>query len=199
MEAKRVLIVEPDNAFALSLAAIFREEGEEAFRALEREEARELSQLSRRVIAAGGGAFARTEVRDLLRDGAVSVWLRGDLDVLLARLPARVDAAVDRGAEHDGGPVSYVFDQRVRGDPLGVDRARPCRGRPRELRARLANVRIRSFSATVRSSDTIFELFAGSSNRVVMNFVAKYSRHVLTLISRSMPAPSKALIVASSR
>jgi shikimate kinase len=70
------------------VAAIFREDGEEAFRALEREEARELSQLPRRVIAAGGGAFARTEVRELLRDGAVCVWLRGDLDVLLARLPA---------------------------------------------------------------------------------------------------------------
>ncbi len=71
-----------------SIAAIFREDGEEAFRALERDEARELSRLSRRVIAAGGGAFARPEVRAALQEGAVCVWLRGDLEVLLARLPA---------------------------------------------------------------------------------------------------------------
>lgn len=69
-----------------SISEIFRQDGEEAFRTLERDEAAELSRLSRRVIAAGGGAFVRPETRALLRQGAVSVWLRCDLDVLLARI-----------------------------------------------------------------------------------------------------------------
>ena len=69
-----------------TIAEIFQDHGEEAFRALEREEARELSRLTQCVVAAGGGAFAGSDTRAALRQGAVSVWLRCDLDVLLARL-----------------------------------------------------------------------------------------------------------------
>jgi shikimate kinase len=71
-----------------TIAAIFRDEGEEAFRALEREEARTLRDLPRRVVAAGGGAFAHPETRALLQARAVTVWLRCDLETALARLPA---------------------------------------------------------------------------------------------------------------
>jgi shikimate kinase len=71
-----------------TIAAIFEDDGEETFRALEREEARLLRELPRRVVAAGGGAFARAETRDLLQERAVTVWLRCDLETALARLPA---------------------------------------------------------------------------------------------------------------
>jgi shikimate kinase len=54
---------------------------------MEREEARALSELEERVVAAGGGAFARPETRALLQKGALTVWLRCDLDTLLARIP----------------------------------------------------------------------------------------------------------------
>jgi shikimate kinase len=69
-----------------SIPAIFREDGEEAFRALELEEARRLSTLSGRVVAAGGGAFTRPDTRAALQQGAVSVWLHCDIEVLLARV-----------------------------------------------------------------------------------------------------------------
>ena len=42
-----------------TIADIFREDGEEAFREMECEEARALVSLPRRVVAAGGGAFTR--------------------------------------------------------------------------------------------------------------------------------------------
>jgi len=71
-----------------TIAEIFRDEGEEAFRELEREEARALSQLTERVVATGGGAFARPETRALLQERAFTVWLRCDLETLLARIPA---------------------------------------------------------------------------------------------------------------
>jgi shikimate kinase len=71
-----------------SIAQIFRDEGEEAFREREREEARAVSRLRDRVVATGGGAFARPDTRALLQEGALTVWLRCDLDRILARVPA---------------------------------------------------------------------------------------------------------------
>lgn len=70
------------------ISALFAERGEEAFRDEEREEARILATLERRVIAAGGGAFARADTRALLRAGALVVWLRCDPEALFARIPA---------------------------------------------------------------------------------------------------------------
>ena len=61
-------------------------EGEEAFRERERQEAEALSRLTERVVAAGGGAFARPATRALLQEGALTVWLRCDLDRILARV-----------------------------------------------------------------------------------------------------------------
>ena len=40
------------------------------------------------MVAAGGGAFARPATRALLQEGALTVWLRCDLERLLARVPA---------------------------------------------------------------------------------------------------------------
>ncbi len=69
-----------------TIAAIFEERGEEAFREEELREASALARLDRRVIAAGGGAFARPETRARLEEGAVTVWIRGDLETLLSRI-----------------------------------------------------------------------------------------------------------------
>ena len=54
---------------------------------MEREEARAIGELEGRVVATGGGAFAQPETRALLRQGALTVWLRCDLDATMARLP----------------------------------------------------------------------------------------------------------------
>ena len=71
-----------------TIADIFRDDGEEAFREREREEALALSRLRERVVAAGGGAFARPETRALLQEGALTVWLRCGLERILSRVPA---------------------------------------------------------------------------------------------------------------
>ena len=71
-----------------TIAALFEERGEEAFREEERQEAVTLARLDRCVIATGGGAFAREPTRALLRDGAFTVWLRCDIETLLERIPA---------------------------------------------------------------------------------------------------------------
>jgi shikimate kinase len=69
------------------VATIFREEGEASFRARERDMAARAASQRHLVIAAGGGAFAQPDTRDVLRQGAVTVWLRSDLATLLARIP----------------------------------------------------------------------------------------------------------------
>ena len=71
---------------ALTVAEIFARHGEAFFRAEELRVAREIAGLVRHVVAAGGGAFASPETRDVLRAGAAVVWLRCDLDTLLARI-----------------------------------------------------------------------------------------------------------------
>lgn len=71
----------------LSVAEIFRRQGEAAFRAAEARLARAVAGLDRHVVAAGGGAFVAAETRAALQEGALTVWLRCDLATLLARLP----------------------------------------------------------------------------------------------------------------
>ena len=71
-----------------SIADLFRDQGEPAFRALELEVAEEAASRPRLVIAAGGGAFAQPATREVLERSAVTVWLRCDAATLLARVPA---------------------------------------------------------------------------------------------------------------
>ena len=68
------------------VAAIFREQGEAAFRAAEHEAAVEISTRRFVVIAAGGGAFLSPGTRDVLGKDAVTVWLRCALPALMARI-----------------------------------------------------------------------------------------------------------------
>ena len=68
------------------IADIFREDGEEAFRALELEEARLVAGLEHCVVAAGGGAFTRPATREALQQGAVTVFIRCSAEALFARV-----------------------------------------------------------------------------------------------------------------
>ncbi len=70
-----------------TIAALFEERGEETFRKEERREAAALAALDRRVVAAGGGAFVHPRTRALLRENALTVWLRCNLEILLRRIP----------------------------------------------------------------------------------------------------------------
>jgi shikimate kinase len=80
--------VEIERRVGRRVAEIFREQGEAAFRDHERALAAELAARERLVVAAGGGAFAQPETREILRHGATVVWLRCDVETLLARIPA---------------------------------------------------------------------------------------------------------------
>jgi shikimate kinase len=69
-----------------TIPAIFRDDGEEAFRRLESEVLADLlGRVHPLVVAAGGGVVTRSENRALLRRRAVVVWLRASAGFLAAR------------------------------------------------------------------------------------------------------------------
>jgi shikimate kinase len=81
-----------------SIACIFAEQGEEAFREMEARVLRDLVQQERLVLAAGGGAVLRPDNRALLRAAGKVAWLRADAATLLARLRADRATAARRPA-----------------------------------------------------------------------------------------------------
>jgi shikimate kinase len=80
---------EIEAAAGQSISNIFAELGEGAFRDGERRVIARLLEQPPHVLATGGGAFAQPRTRDILRQGAVTVWLKADLDILARRVGRR--------------------------------------------------------------------------------------------------------------
>jgi shikimate kinase len=77
---------EIEKAAGRSISEIFAERGEQEFRAGERRVIARLLDEGPHVLATGGGAFMNPQTRALIKDKAVSVWLKADLDVLVRRV-----------------------------------------------------------------------------------------------------------------
>lgn len=91
------------------IPAIFRQDGEAYFRAVERAELVALLPQRGVVVATGGGTFAEAGNRELmLRDGAV-IWLDAPLSRLLERVPldGRRPLAADRAG------MEQLYNQRL--------------------------------------------------------------------------------------
>ncbi|MGC2414634.1 MAG: shikimate kinase [Stellaceae bacterium] len=80
---------EIETAAGETIEEIFRIRGEAVFRDGERRVIARLLTQPVHVLATGGGAFMDAATRDLIRHRGVSVWLRADLEVLLARVARR--------------------------------------------------------------------------------------------------------------
>ena len=91
---------EIEKAANATIAEIFAESGEAFFRDREREVITRLLTNPPHVLATGGGAFMDPSTRALLRERAVTVWLRADLDLMLARVMRRNN----RPLLNDGDP-----------------------------------------------------------------------------------------------
>tara|TARA_R100000455_G_C6269793_1_gene125476 strand:- start:1226 stop:1852 length:627 start_codon:yes stop_codon:yes gene_type:complete len=72
-----------------SVVEIFSDFGEEAFRDGERKVIARLLENGPCVIALGGGAFANDNTRAIVKDKAISVWMKADLDTLMSRVSRR--------------------------------------------------------------------------------------------------------------
>lgn len=93
------------------IADIFSERGEDEFRAGERRVIARLLQEAPMVLATGGGAFMNPLTRLVLRQRAVSVWLRADLDTLMSRVSRRDDRPLLR-VEDPRAVMQELIDKR---------------------------------------------------------------------------------------
>jgi shikimate kinase len=82
---------EIEQAAGCSIEEFFARHGEAAFREGERRVMARLLEQPRQVLATGGGAFMDAATRALVREKAISVWLRADLAVLLDRVQRRAN------------------------------------------------------------------------------------------------------------
>ncbi|MDR3506321.1 MAG: shikimate kinase [Caulobacteraceae bacterium] len=88
---------EVERAAGRSVNDIFAELGEQAFRAGERRVIARLLEDPPHVLATGGGAFMSDETRALIKDKAISVWLKADVEVLARRVGRKNDRPLLRG------------------------------------------------------------------------------------------------------
>jgi len=88
---------EIEAAAGATVEEIFAREGEAAFRNGERRVIARLLDGPPQVLATGGGAFMDATTRALIRQHAISIWLRADLEILLARVARRNNRPLLKG------------------------------------------------------------------------------------------------------
>ncbi|GIU66358.1 shikimate kinase [Candidatus Phycosocius spiralis] len=81
------------------IADIFAERGEHEFRAGERRVIARILEEPPMVLATGGGAFMNPITRVMLRQRAITIWLRADLETLVRRVSRRVDRPLLRNGD----------------------------------------------------------------------------------------------------
>lgn len=107
--------VELETRAGKSIADIFRDSGEQAFRDLESAVIAELVQRERLVIATGGGVVLREQNRQALQQAGQIVWLRARLETILSRLAGDASTAERRpNLTNQGGAeeVRQLLEQR---------------------------------------------------------------------------------------
>lgn len=90
---------EIEAAAGCTIAAIFARDGEVAFRATEKAIIARLLEAERGVLSTGGGAYMNAETRATIAAKGVSVWLKADLDILVARTARKTNRPLLQGGD----------------------------------------------------------------------------------------------------
>jgi shikimate kinase len=98
---------EIEEAAGCGIPEFFARHGEQAFREGERRVILRLLDNPVHVLSTGGGAFMDAQTRARIRECAISVWLRADLDLMLRRVSRRSDR-----------PLLQVADPRAKLEEL---------------------------------------------------------------------------------
>jgi shikimate kinase len=88
---------EIERAAGRTVSEIFADLGEAEFRSGERRVIRRLLDGPPHVLATGGGAFIDPETRRLLKERAITVWLKADVGILAKRVARRDTRPLLRG------------------------------------------------------------------------------------------------------
>lgn len=103
---------EIETAAGCTIAEIFERFGEAYFRDGERRVIERILTSEPCVMATGGGSFMDERIRTLVKERALSIWLRADLDTLVKRTTKRRD---DRPLLKSGDPrdiLNKLIEQR---------------------------------------------------------------------------------------
>ena len=80
---------EISEAAGCSISDIFDIHGEEIFRDLERRIITNMLGAPPTVIATGGGAFMNPDIRAMILENGIAIWLKAELDILVERVSRR--------------------------------------------------------------------------------------------------------------
>src|SRR5436305_11075004 len=104
--------VEIETAHAgVTIPEIFATHGEPHFRDGEARVIARLLDSGPAVLATGGGAFMREETRNRIRDKAVSIWLKADVEIIMKRVKRRADRPLLQ-TEDPAATVSRLLEGR---------------------------------------------------------------------------------------
>lgn len=102
---------EIEAAAGCAIEDIFRLYGEHEFRNGERRVMARLLDGPVQVLATGGGAFMDPETRRKVRECAISIWLRADLDLLVSRVARRPSRPLLKG-KNSREILAKLIDER---------------------------------------------------------------------------------------
>ncbi|MDX1949446.1 MAG: shikimate kinase [Rickettsiales bacterium] len=84
--------LEVEGDIGHSISWIFENIGEKEFRKMEHQKIKSLLENKKpKVIALGGGAFLNEDSRKIIKENAVSVWLKASAETIFRRVSARKD------------------------------------------------------------------------------------------------------------
>jgi len=110
--------VEVERRAGKSIARIFAEEGEPAFRGLEARVTADLLKRDRLVLASGGGAPMRPETRQAMRACARVVWLKALPETIYRRMGGDTTTASRRPDLTRQGGMQEILELLARREPI---------------------------------------------------------------------------------
>lgn len=93
---------EIEKVSTMTIPELFEQYGEGEFRALESRVIDRLLKDGPRVISTGGGAFMNEDTRRAIGERDISIWLKADLDTLMARVSRRPNRPLLRNGDPRG-------------------------------------------------------------------------------------------------
>ncbi|MGD0382811.1 MAG: shikimate kinase [Thermoguttaceae bacterium] len=110
--------VEIERRAGKTIARIFADDGEPAFRDLEAQVIADLCRRDQLVLAAGGGAPLREENRRIMRQSGKVVWLTARPETILKRMSGDAATAERRPSLTGHGPLEEIVQLLALREPM---------------------------------------------------------------------------------
>lgn len=105
---------EIENDIGHSVSWIFQNAGEEEFRKLEKKKITEiLNKNIPLVLALGGGAYINSEIKKIISEKAISVWLKASPDTILYRVSQTNRRPILNEAEDKMALIKKILLERI--------------------------------------------------------------------------------------